>query len=801
MSENGRNVTVELPVEGMTCAACASRIERRLGRTSGVTEAGVNYATVDATVTYDPGAVSLGQIVSQIRDTGYDVVLQEMTGAVLSESEREQVISLPGVVAVLQGEEHEGRIAGEGSSVVQFVTELTDVAHLRSLLPGSSKGTQSSDAETPRDRIREQHEDRVRDLKRRVLVASVLSVPVVVLSMSHGLLSFAGDKLVMWALTTPVVFWAGAIFFRGALKAARHLSADMNTLVAIGVGSAYIFSTIATFAPQLFDASGGGHVYFEAAAVIVTLILVGRLLEARASGKTGAAIRSLMSLQPSMANIVRGGDIVQVAAASVRVGDRIVVRPGERIPVDGAVVEGSSAVDESMLTGEPLAVEKSEGDEVFSGTLNTTGSVTFEATRVGRDTTLAQIVEMVRRAQSRKAPIQRLADRVAAVFVPIVIGIAALTAVLWYFIGPAPQLSNAMLRFVSVLIISCPCALGLATPTAIVVATGWGAKRGILLRDGAALESASRVNTLLLDKTGTLTTGKMRVASVRSFGDIPHDDVLRLAAAVEALSEHPIARAIVVAAKTSGLQVPTADGFLASAGIGASATVNDRVVQVGNSRMFPKAALTPIEQQLSNDSATGVFVAADGELVGAIEIADTIRPEAAKVCAALRRDGIEQWIVTGDRRSVAESVARATGIEKIEAQVLPQDKARLVERLQAEGRIVGMVGDGINDAPALAEAAVGVAMGTGTDVAISTSDITLVRGDLRALEEALGLSRRAMRVVRQNLFFAFIYNIILIPVAAGALYPAFGIVLSPIFASAAMALSSVSVLANSLRLR
>ena len=771
----------------MSCVACATRIERRLKGTEGVSGASVNYATLGAHVEYRPDEVSLGRLVEEVRAAGYEVPVDHADVSDLDPDAIEELSLVPGVVGI---DDREGR------REARYVREVVDVAAWLSTRrpPGQSRDDDAAREQRPKDRIAEHHASVVRSLKYRVILAALLAIPVVAISMSHGLISFPGERIVMFLLTTPIVFWAGSVFFGGALKAARHRAADMNTLVALGVGAAYVYSAVATFAPSVFD-SATPHVYFEAAAVIVTLILVGRLLEARATGKTGDAIRSLIRLQPPVATIVDGNAFREVSVDRIRIGDMLVIRPGERIPVDGTVADGATAVDESMLTGEPLPVDKSVGDSVYSGTLNATGAVRFRATRVGEDTTLSRIIRLVKQAQSAKAPIQQLADRVAGVFVPVVIAVAILTGAVWLAAGPEPILSNALLRFVSVLIISCPCALGLATPTAIVAATGNGARRGILIRDGRTLETASRIDRVLFDKTGTITRGRMSVASVHTTDSLSEREVLALAAAVERYSEHAVAKAITDEAAARGIDVPDSTGFRAEAGLGAEALVGQRLVRLERAdrcrNLFPD-----IEQHL-----TSAALLIDGRCSALIVLEDAIRSEAVATVKRIRRSGYATSLISGDREEAARHVAAAVGIEDVVARVSPEDKASVVRRYRQDGAVVAMVGDGINDAPALAEADVGIALGSGTDVAIESSDITLVRNDLGTLADALDLARRTLRIVKQNLFFAFVYNVVLIPVAAGVLYPFSGIVLSPVFASAAMALSSVSVVANSLRLR
>lgn len=753
---------VDMPVVGMHCAACAVRIEGALGQAPGVSKAAVNFATGRATVEYDPAAIAPADLRDVVRGAGYDAVLPP-----------------------------DGHHAGGVSDAEE----------------------QARDAEYKRTRL-------------KFVVAAVLTVPVAVLGMGGHIipslapfLDFPGRAWVELALATPVLFWAGWEFFSGAWAAARHRAADMNTLVAIGTLSAYAYSVVATLAPGWFavgaSAEHVGHggtesinpvpvgVYYEVAAVIVTLILLGRLLEARARSRTGGAIRALIGLSPKIARVERDGAEVDVPLTEVRVGDVVRVRPGEKVPVDGTVLDGTSAVDESMLTGEPLPVTKNPGDPVIGATVNTTGSFRLTATKVGADTVLQQIVRLVQEAQGSKAPIQKLADTVSAYFVPAVLCLAVLTFVVWFNLtSPESRLTFALLTFVSVLIIACPCALGLATPTAVMVGTGRGAQAGILIKGGEPLESTGRLTTVVLDKTGTVTEGRPAVTEVAAVG-VSEADLLRLAAAAEEQSEHPLARAVIAAAQNRGLSVPPATAFEAVPGHGLVATVEGHTVLVGNARLLTSRNVsfdTVAVERTAAGGRTTLLVAVDGAFAGLLAVADPVKPTSKAAVERLHAMGLEVILLTGDNRGTAEAVAREVGIDRVLADVLPEGKATEVKKLRDAGKVVAMVGDGINDAPALAAADIGIAMGTGTDVAIEAADITLVKGDLSGVASSIELSRATMRTIRQNLFFAFAYNVLGIPVAAGVLYPLTGWLLSPILASAAMALSSVSVVANALRL-
>jgi Cu+-exporting ATPase len=658
------------------------------------------------------------------------------------------------------------------------------------------------------------------DMTRRLWISAALTIPAVLLAMSEMLPgnlfgSLAHSSWFGWmqcALTTPVVLWGGWPFFVRGWQSlvTRHL--NMFTLIALGVGVAYVYSVIAVAFPSIFPASfrtahGAVGVYFEAAAAIVTLVLLGQVMELRARSRTGAAIRALLGLAPKMARRVDDdGSEEDVPLDQVRPGDRLRVRPGEKVPVDGTVLEGSSAVDESMVSGEPIPVGKTAGDTLIGATVNGTGSLVMRAERVGRDTLLAQIVNMVAQAQRSRAPIQRLADVVAGYFVPAVVAIAVITAVVWGLAGPEPRMAHAIVNAVAVLIIACPCALGLATPMSIMVATGKGATTGVLFKNAEAIEVLRAVNTLVVDKTGTLTAGKPTLVSVAPLGGIDERALLRLAASLERGSEHPLATAIVAGATDRAIALARVEGFESITGKGVRGRVDGTLVALGNPALMDDIGIkiadgTARADELRREGQTVMFVAIDGALGGLVGVADPIKETTAEAIAALHKEGLRIVMLTGDNRTTAEAVARRLAIDEVIAEVLPDQKAAMIARLQDEGRIVAMAGDGINDAPALAQAHVGIAMGTGTDVAMESAGVTLVKGDLRAIVRAIRLSRATMRNIRQNLFFAFIYNSLGVPVAAGVLYPAFGMLLSPMLAAAAMSFSSVSVIANALRLR
>jgi len=717
---------LDLPVTGMSCASCASTIEKQLSETPGVVNASVNFATGAAAVDFDPRRATAKELAGVIEKLGYHVP------ATADESE-------------------------------------------------------------------EIEQKQYRSLWRHFWVAAILGTPVAVLGMAH-----AGLNWIQLLLTAPVAIYSGAPFYSAAWSALRHRTANMNTLVTLGAGSAFLYSAIVTIWPL------GPHespVYFEAAAIIIALILLGRILESRAKGRASAAIAKLIGFQPKTARVLRDGMEVDIPIESVAIGDIVTVRPGEKIPVDGVVVEGESDVDESMLTGESLPVVKIPGAQVFSGTVNVAGAFRFEARRVGSETTLQQIITLVRNAQSSRPPIARLADVVSGYFTIAVLAIAVVTFIVWFLVAPAEnRLTMALVNFVSVLIIACPCAMGLATPTAVLVGTGRAAELGILIKNGEALETAQSIDTVVLDKTGTITRGAPQVSRVAPLNGFSEQDLLRYAAAAEQYSEHPIARALTQHARDLGIPIEDSTGFRSTAGNGVSARVAGVDILVGSphflrSRQIDVESAAAALERLTETGSTPVMVAVDGRLAGVIAVSDAIKPDSESAIARLRQMGLELWMITGDNRQAAEAIAWQVGIAHVMSEVPPAGKASAIADLQDRGKRVAMVGDGVNDAPALALAHLGIAIGSGADVAIEAADITLIRGDLSGVEKALTLSRRTMRTIRQNLFWAFAYNALGIPIAAGVLYPLTGWLLSPVIASAAMALSSVSVVTNSLRLR
>ncbi len=750
---NGERVAVQLDVVGMTCAACVRRVETALARVAGVVDASVNLPLGRATVTIDPDVASGPALVAAIEGAGYSVPSTPAGPSV-------------GAVGITSHAEHRERI----------------------------------------------DEEERRSLVRDLAIAASATLPLLVLGMAHGAIPGADGatgRALQLVLASIVVLGPGMRFFRLAGRALLHRTSDMNTLVALGTGAAFAYSAVAVLFPSLFPHSEHGvmpHVYFEAAGAIVTFVLLGKVLETRARKHLADAVRGLVALQPKTARRLAGEREEDVAIGALRRDDHVLVRPGERIPTDGEVLSGSSAVDESMLTGESMPVDKGIGAKVFGGTLNQSGALTFRVGRIGRDTALARIVEAVEQAQGSKAPIARLADVVSSVFVPIVLAIAVLTLVVWAMLDPSPDgFAIAIERFVAVLVIACPCALGLATPAAVAVGTGRGAELGVLVKGGATLEAASRIDTVLLDKTGTLTEGKPELTDVVAL-DGDEVAMLSLVASVETQSEHPIARAIVEGALARGARTVRADRFSSMAGYGIEATVSEQRVRIGTRAWLAEAGVdtSPLEDRadaLASRGRTPSFVAVEGRLAGMVAVADRATAQARATVSALRAMGIDVAMVTGDRERTAWAVAAEVGIERVIAEVTPVEKAAVVAGERARGRTVAMVGDGVNDAPALASADVGVAIGSGADIAMAAADVALLHGGIAKLPVALRLARRTLGNIRQNLFWAFVYNVIGIPIAAGLLYPFTGWLLSPVLASAAMSLSSVSVLLNSLRLR
>jgi len=806
-------VKLDLPIKGMSCASCAVNIQKSLDGMEGVSRANMNFAASRATVLFEPRLVSPEKIIQAVRQTGYDVALAVLDVPVQGMSCASCVAKIEKALLDRKGVLKAAANLALGRVHIEFLSTEVSAPELKRII--RSLGYQVLEAREGEEADVESaaRQREYRSLKRSFFLSLALTVPALLGSMLHSaswLPAFLKNPYVLWAVVTPVQFWAGFRFLRGAWAAFRHRLADMNTLIAVGTLAAYLYSVAAVLFPDFFRF--GAHapaVYFETSAVIITLILFGRLLEARAKGRASEAIRRLAGLQPKTARVVCQGREEDIPVEDVAVGDVILVRPGERIPVDGLVLSGRSSVDESMITGESLPVSKQPGDEVIGATMNKAGSFEFRATRVGRDTALAQIIKLVQDAQGSKAPIQRLADVIAGIFVPVVLSLALLTFVLWFDFGPQPALRLAVSNFVAVLIIACPCALGLATPTAVMVGTGRGAEHGILIKGGESLEAAHKLTTIVFDKTGTLTKGLPEVTDVLPLPPTDSRGLLSLAAAVERHSEHPLAEAVMKKAREEGLAWEEASGFKALEGRGVEAEVAGQKVLVGNRgylvengvRTEALEELAKKAESLAQEGKTPVFVAAGNRPAGLLAVADALKESSIQAVKRLSDLGLEIIMLTGDNRRTAEAVARAAGIGHFLSELRPEHKVAEIKRLQQEGRRVGMVGDGLNDAPALAQADIGIALGTGTDIAMEASDITLIKGDLRGVASALELSRRTIRTIKQNLFWAFIYNTAGIPLAAGLLYPFFRLLLNPMIASAAMAFSSVSVVANSLRLR
>ncbi|WP_414161364.1 heavy metal translocating P-type ATPase [Serratia sp. BNK-12] len=812
-----RTTRLSLPVEGMTCASCVGRVERALKAVPGVQTATVNLATERADITFgdraDPQA-AVGAIESAgyaVREETTELGIEDMTCASCVGRVEKALRQIPGVIEANVNLATERARVRHSAGIVTTAMLEAAVEQAGYKARRLSAATASSD-----DQDSERRENEARALRRSLLIAALLTLPVFVLEMGshlipamhHWVLGVLGEQrngYLQFVLTTLVLFGPGLRFFRKGVPALLRGAPDMNSLVSVGTAAAYGYSVVATFIPQVLP-QGTANIYFEAAAVIVTLILLGRTLEARAKGRTSQAIKRLVGLQAKTARVERNGATLEIPLDQVTTGDVVFVRPGEKIPVDGQVVEGASYVDESMITGEPVPVSKGVGAEVVGGTINKTGAFSFRVTKVGANTVLAQIIRLVEEAQGSKLPIQALVDKVTLWFVPAVMAAAALTFLIWLIFGPTPALTFALVNAVAVLIIACPCAMGLATPTSIMVGTGRAAELGVLFRKGEALQALRDVSVIALDKTGTLTKGRPELTDLVPAEGFDYDEVLALVAAVETRSEHPIAEAIVAAAKQRDIKIAAIEAFDATPGFGVSAKVSGRTVSVGADRFMTQlgldvASFLPAAQRLGEQGKSPLYAAIDGRLAAVIAVADPIKETTPEAIKALHALGLKVAMITGDNAATASAIARQLGIDEVAAEVLPDGKVAALKQFRSHGARVAFVGDGINDAPALAEADVGLAIGTGTDVAIEAADVVLMSGDLRGVANAIALSQATIRNIKQNLFWAFAYNAVLIPVAAGMLYPINGTLLSPIFAAAAMALSSVFVLGNALRLK
>ena len=813
---------LQLSIGGMSCSHCPETVEKALAALPGVEGTHVNLANALATVDYDPARTRIADLLQRIRAAGYSagkatirIPIASMHCASCVTPIEDALRSTPGVLAA--------RVNPVTSAVdVDYQPEQTSIDDLhRAIERGGhrvAKPKAAEDAQAPIVSPEEAAQrEEYRTLMRKFWFAAVIALPVMGLSYPEfvpGLREWmpvaSAARRIVWGLlglaSLPVLLWSGSQFFTGAWAALKHRSANMHTLIAIGISAAFLYSTVAVAWPGLFPRSSLAEVFWDVTDVVTALVVLGLALELKAKGRTSEAIKKLIGLQAKTARVLRKGQELDVPVEEVLVGDTVIVRPGERIPVDGRVTEGASAVDESMLTGESMPVDKSVGTEVMGGTINKTGSFKFEATKVGKDTALANIIRMVKDAQGSKAPIQRVVDAVSGYFVPTVMILAVLAFVTWYLVGPEPRLVYATVVLVTTLIIACPCALGLATPTSLTVGIGKGAENGILIRSGDALQTAQKLDAIILDKTGTITRGEPALTDVIASAGHTEEEVLRLAAGLERSSEHPLGEAVVKGAEGRGLQLPDAANFTALPGQGVSGRIDVRDVLLGNAKLMHDrtiavGALEADWQRLAAAGKTPMFVAVDANVAGLVAVADTVKPDSRLAIGTLERLGIEVIMLTGDNRRTAEAIAQQVGIRRVLAEVLPDGKAHEVQKLQLEGKIVGMVGDGINDAPALAQADVGFAIGTGTDVAIEASDVTLIKGSLIGVATAIEISRATMRNVRQNLIGAFGYNLLGLPVAMGVLYPFLGLLLSPILAAAAMAFSSVTVVTNANRLR
>ncbi len=812
-SDKSSIISLIVPIELMRCFHCAEFIEKSLNALPGVIKAHINYPNEEGHITFDSSIVSFDQISKVIKDAGYNIGTAKAQIFIEGMYCSSCVVSIESALKDTPGVINASVDLATNKALVDYVPWQTKTKNIIKAVESTGYKAQEVTAEGAPEVEQKSRESEYRSLTRKWIFAAVIAIPVMILGYS-GIFPFLKNLSkpamnMIWILsgiaTLPVLVYSGANFYRGAFGAIKHRSADMNTLIAMGTSAAWIYSWIVILFPRIFP-SGTTTPFFDVVGVVIALVVLGQALELRAKGKTSQAIKKLMGMQAKTARVVRDNKEIDIPVEEVLVNDIVVVRPGEKVPVDGKIIEGSSTLDESMITGESIPVEKKPGDEVIGATINKTGSFKFKAVKVGKDTALAQIVKMVQQAQGSKAPIGRLADSISGYFVPTVIMIAILAFILWFDFGPAPAVSYALVAAVTVLIIACPCALGLATPISLMVGIGKGAENGILIRSGEALQTAQSLNAIVLDKTGTITQGKPTLTDVIPLNGFDESAVLANAASVEKGSEHPLGEAIISASQERKIELPSASDFKAIPGYGVTATVGGKEIILGNLKMIKEKQVQLDEseaeaEKLAADGKTPMYVAIDGKLAGIIAVADVVKEDSAAAIESLKRMGLEVVMITGDNARTANAIAKKVGIERVLAEVLPEDKAHQVSLLQGESKKVAMIGDGINDAPALAQADVGIAIGTGADVAIEASDITIIKGSLKGVSSAIQISRATMRNIKQNLAGAFFYNMAGIPIAAGVLFPFFGILLSPIIAGAAMAFSSVTVVTNANRLR
>lgn len=805
-------------IYGIHCASCVSTIEQALLKTPGVSSASVNFASESALIEFDERVVPESKLVEVINSIGYKLVIEvgETDKKETEEIDKgSKIVSIKvigmdsphcamvveGAIKKLDGVKNTDVDFSNGRAKVVFDSEKLKVEKILEVISdaGYKPIKEEGESEELLDKEKIEQEKQTKTLKTKLIVGGILSIIIFFGSFPEWfpfVPEFLTNFWLLLVLTTPVQFWVGWQFYAGLKLFVKYRTADMNTLIAVGTLAAYFYSAGVTIFPNFFIEGGVlPAIYFDTSAIIVVLILLGKYLEVLMKGRASDAIKKLVGLQPKTAKVLKNGTEVETKISDVVVGDLIVVRPGEKIPVDGKITKGDSEIDEGMVTGESMPVHKTNGDNVIGSTINKFGTFTFQATKIGKDTMLSQIIKMVEEAQGSKAPIQRLADLVSSYFVPVVFVIAILTFLVWFFFGPVPAFSFALINFVAVLIIACPCALGLATPMAIMVSSGSAATKGILIKDAASLEIANKINAIILDKTGTLTQGKPDVTDIIPLSDIPESKILQISASLEFYSEHPLAKAVVKKAEKEKTKLLTVDNFKAVPGRGVEGEID------GKKFFFGKGDGGDKKEKIEAEGKTVMALLSGGKTLGLIAVADVVKEESIKAVTALKNEGIEVWMLTGDNERTAQTIASQVGIENIMSEVLPDKKSEKVRELQAEGKIVAMVGDGINDAPALTQANIGIAMGEGTDIAMESANITLIRGDLMLIPETIKISKQTMRIIKQNLFFAFFYNSAFIPIAAGVLYPVFGILLNPIFAAIAMALSSISVVLNSLRLK